>query len=174
MWRRLHISALKSLPLACLRSLPQAAYRQSQEKQAPLPVRGSDSRLYRVYEFFTRATQFSVIAKGGNMNRLRIGTSGEPTKSRFSGLVNLVAILLVAGASTQAFAQCGTPKRFMAGGAWKFGPGPSASVCARHPGLPSMNRQERDGGREPIVGLWRIIATDDAGNIVDRVISGWT
>ena len=108
------------------------------------------------------------------MNRLRIGTSGEATKSGFSGLGTFLVILLVAGASTQAFAQCGTPKRFMAGGTSKFEPSTSASVGAPQSDLPSMNRQERDGGREPIVGLWRIIATDDAGNIVDRVISGWT
>jgi hypothetical protein len=103
-----------------------------------------------------------------------MGTSGEHTKSGFSGLVTLVAILLVAGASTQAFAQCGTPKRFMAAGTSKFEPSTSASVGAPQPDLPSMNRQGPDGGREPIVGLWRIIATDDAGNILDRVISGWT
>jgi len=108
------------------------------------------------------------------MNRLRMGTSGEHTKSAFSGLVTVIAILLVAGASTQAFAQCGTPQRFMAAGTSKFAPSASASVGAPQPDLPSMNRQGPDGGREPIVGLWRIIATDDAGNILDRVISGWT
>ena len=59
------------------------------------------------------------------MNRLRRGTSGEHTQSGFSGLITLVAILLVAGASTQAFAQCGTPQRFMAAGTSKFAPSTS-------------------------------------------------
>lgn len=62
----------------------------------------------------------------------------------------------------------------MAAGPPKVEPSTSASIGAPPPHLPNLNRQEADGGGEPIVGLWRIIATDDAGNIVDRVISGWT
>jgi hypothetical protein len=40
----------------------------------------------------------------------------------------------------------------------------------------NSDRQEAGEGHasEPIVGLWRITVTDDSGNVIDVVISGWT
>jgi hypothetical protein len=108
------------------------------------------------------------------MSCLLTGTPDTHKNFRSSAPVTLLAILLVAGACTQAFAQCGTPKRFMTAAASKVEPNAFASMGAAQLPVPSLNRQEHDRGREPIVGLWRIVATDDAGNIVDRVISGWT
>jgi hypothetical protein len=108
------------------------------------------------------------------MNRTLTTHSSEQRKSRFPGLATIVAILLAAGAFTQAFGQCGTPKRLMSAGASQSELSTLAAMTAPQPQLLTSSGRDHGGRREPIVGLWRIIATDDSGNILDRVISGWT
>jgi hypothetical protein len=138
-----------------------------------MPVSGSYSRFKRVHEFSTQKDLSSVVAEGGKMNHPLTTHSGEQRKSRFLGLATIVAILLAAGAFTQAFGQCGMPKRLMSAGESQRELSTLAAMGAPQPQLLNSNGRDHDG-REPIVGLWRIIATDDSGNILDRVISGWT
>ena len=109
------------------------------------------------------------------MNSLLSGISGEHTNSRFFRLVTILAILLL-GATSSAYADCGMPKQMLAAGASKAASNTSFAVSSLQQPISSSN-SEVSGvgqGKEPIVGLWLILLTDDSGNIVDRVISGWT
>jgi hypothetical protein len=110
------------------------------------------------------------------MNSLLSGISGEHTNSRFFRLVTILAILLLAGATTSAYADCGMPKQMLAASASKAASNTSFAVSSLQQPISSSNSQVSGvgQGKEPIVGLWRILLTDDSGNIVDRVISGWT
>jgi hypothetical protein len=139
-----------------------------------MPVSGSDSRFKRVYEFSTQNDLSSVVAEGGKMHRSLTTHSGEQRKSRFPGLATIVAILLAASAFTQAFGQCGMPKRLISAGASHRELSTLPAMSAPQPQLRNSNERDHDSRREPIVGLWRIIVTDDSENILDRVISGWT
>jgi hypothetical protein len=118
------------------------------------------------------------------MNTLLAGISGKHTVSRFPRLATLLAILLLAGATTFAHADCGIPKQLLMSGASKAASN-SALKASSNTALAASTLQQqvsnsdsRDSadnhGKEPIVGLWRITVTDDSGNVADRVISGWT
>lgn len=109
-----------------------------------------------------------------NSPHTHISVAGEHTKSLFPRLLTMFAVLLIAGATTHAHADCGLPTRLLSA----LKAGPNTSLAMRVPQLHVSNSDSQVSGdghaKEPIVGLWRIIATDDSGNIVDRVISGWT
>jgi hypothetical protein len=90
-------------------------------------------------------------------------------------VMTILAIVLIAGMSSRAHAACGLHSlhSMMMSETLQVGPSTSLPDDAQHVGS-NPGRRSAFSAREPIVGLWQITAKDSSGNIVDRVISGWT
>lgn len=104
-----------------------------------------------------------------------IGVADEHRKFLFSPIATMLALLLIVGLCSRAHADCGVP-RFLSGSALKAEVSAALAKSAAQPQVSGSDSRVygHGNGRDPIVGLWQITATDDNGNIVDHVLAGWT
>ena len=100
----------------------------------------------------------------------------DEQKSSAMRIISVLAIFLM-GAASPAHASCGLRSldpQMMSRSTVQSAPNtPLLEANPPSVALPSGQRTDT-GAHEAIVGLWYIIMKDSSGNVVDRVISGWT